>query len=74
MFSLQRFMIFLIIFRFSENEEMKKAKKERTMFHKRATRLFLKKEAFRKENEKLKNKLKRMEKLMGEMKNINEEN
>ena len=57
-------------FRFSKNEEMKKAKKEKTMFHKRATRLFLKKEAFRKENKRLKNKLDRMEKIMKEMKNI----
>ena len=41
---------------------MKKVKKERTLFHKKATRLFLKKEAFRKENKRLKNKLDRMEK------------
>ena len=54
-------------FRFSENKEMKKVKDERTMLHKKAAKLFLKKERFRKENEKLKNKLRRFEKMLKEV-------
>ena len=45
-------------FRFSENQEIKKLKDERTILHKRATNLYLKKKLLKTENEKLKKMMK----------------
>ena len=46
-------------FRFSENKEIKKLKDERTILHKKATNLYLKKKLLKKENEKLNDMLKK---------------